>query len=426
MGRICQAREFGKQFFATGKLRILGNGRNAAIMSVLNAIRISRAPAFAFATVGWFWGTFAAYVPELKAAIGADDGQFGLILLGTSIGLMTTMVLAPMLDKRLGSRALPVAAMCLAFAFLLPGLMTVPILFFFAMALTGLASGLLDVVMNARVSELEARHNRPLMNANHGIFSVSYAFGAILTAFAREAGWPPVAMFAALGMLTFCATFLMRMEVETVEEEEVDARGAFPWNIVLLCGVVVLIAFMAEAAVESWSALHVERTLGGRAAEGALGPAMLGITMALGRFSGQAVSERFDDYLVILGAAILAVVGGLIAATAPTPFWAYVGFGTIGLGVSVIGPLGLAITGRMVPRAHRTRAISRAAVIGFAGFFVAPAAMGLISDSYGLRVAFASVSGLVLLLFVFTPLLRRKERNLSGEGIGPQTGEGTR
>ncbi len=378
-------------------------------MSVLNAIRISRAPAFAFATVGWFWGTFAAYVPELKAGIGADDATFGLILLGTSIGLMTTMLFAPMLDERLGSKALPVAAICLSLAFLLPGLMTAPMLFFGAMALTGLASGLLDVVMNARVSELEARHNKPLMNANHGVFSVSYAFGAILTGFAREAGWPPVAMFAALGCLTLVATVFMRMEVERAEEEEITARWAFPWNTVILCGVVVMIAFMAEAAVESWSALHVERTLGGRAAEGALGPAMLGLTMAVGRFSGQAVAERFNDYHVITGAAILAVLGSLIAATAQSPLWAYVGFGTIGLGVSVIGPLGLAITGRLVRPSQRTKAISRAAVIGFSGFFVAPAMMGLISGAYGLRVAFASISILVLLLFVFVPLLRRRE-----------------
>ena len=426
MGRICQAHEFGKQFFTIWKLRVLRIARNARSMSVLNALRLSRVPALAFAIVGWFWGTFAAYVPELKATIGADDAQFGLILLGTSFGLMTTMILAPMLDARLGPRALPFAALFLAGAFLLPGLMTVPFLFFCAMALAGLGSGLLDVVMNARVSELEARHKRSLMNANHGVFSVSYACAAILTGLAREAGWPPVAMFAALGCLTLCAAFFLVMEVEAPSEEPAEARGVFPWNIVLLCGVVVLIAFMAEAAVESWSALHVERTLGGRAAEGALGPAMLGITMAIGRFSGQAVSERFDDYLVIFGAASLAVLGGIIAAIAPNPTWAYVGFGTIGLGVSVIGPLGLAIVGRLVRPSQRTKAISRAAVIGFSGFFVAPAAMGLVSDAYGLRVAFACISGLVLLLFLFTPLLRRRERLGSGEGIGPQTGEGTR
>ena len=49
---------------------------------------------------------------------------------------------------------------------------------------------------------------------------------------------------------------------------------------------------MTEATVETWSALHIERSLQGRAAEGAMGPAMLGLTMAIGRFSGQAVSPR--------------------------------------------------------------------------------------------------------------------------------------
>ena len=76
------------------------------------------------------------------------------------------------------------------------------------------------------------------------------------------------------------------------------------WPI-LLCGGIVLIAFMSEATVEAWSALHVERTLGGGAAEGALGPAMLGLTMAFGRFSGQAVAERLREVHVLIGASIL-------------------------------------------------------------------------------------------------------------------------
>ena len=39
------------------------------------------------------------------------------------------------------------------------------------------------------------------------------------------------------------------------------------------------------------------------------------------------------------------------------------------LGVSVIGPLGIATAGRLAPPEHRTSAIARVAVIGFLGFF---------------------------------------------------------
>jgi MFS family permease len=165
---------------------------------------------------------------------------------------------------------------------------------------------------------------------------------------------------------------------------------------------------MSEATVEAWSALHIERTLNGGAAEGALGPATLGIMMAIGRFSGQAVSERLSDYLVIVCAALLSAVGALIVAVAATPIIAYVGFGVLGLGVSVIGPLGLAIVGRLVAPKYRTEAISKAAVIGFSGFFLAPIVMGGVSELFGLRVAFACVAGLLMLLLPLVSVTRRR------------------
>ena len=135
---------------------------------------------------------------------------------------------------------------------------------------------------------------------------------------------------------------------------------------------------------------------------------MLGLTMAVGRFGGQAVSERLSDLRVIFWATLMAVAGALIAATAPVPLVAYLGFGVLGLGVSVIGPLGLAIVGRMVPARVRTTAISRAAVIGFMGFFVAPAMMGVISEYYGLRIAFVAIAVMLLALFPLVNVLRKR------------------
>lgn len=374
-------------------------------MSILSALRLTKAPAAAFAVVGLFWGSFAAQIPVIKAQVGASDAVFGMALLGTSIGLLTTMVLAPMIDRALKGWALPCATALLAGAFLLPGLASAPPLFFTAMALAGLASGLLDVTMNARVSEIEAQSRRSLMNANHGMFSLAYAISAVITGLLREAGWPPIAIFSGLGCVALLLATRMFMTVSEMKDETASTRR-FPTRIVAICGGVVLIAFMAEAAVESWSALHVERTLGGRAAEGALGPAMLGLTMAIGRFGGQAVSERLPDLSVIFWAGLMALAGALIAAMATVPAVAYLGFGVLGLGVSVIGPLGLAIVGRLVAPEIRTTAIARTAVIGFSGFFIAPAAMGLISELYGLSMAFAAVGLLVAVLFPLLSVLR--------------------
>lgn len=368
-------------------------------MSILSALRLSRAPVAAFMAVGFTWGCFAAMAPVLKTRIGADDATFGLMLLGTAIGLSSTLYIAPRWDRRMGHLALPAGTCILAATVLLPPVAQGVASLFLVLTLMGATSGLTDVVMNARVSELEMRSGRSLMNVNHAMFSVAYAISALLTAAMRGAGWGPEWIFPLVAVLILATVPFQRMEVTPVEVAPDGRSPRLPLALVGFCGAIVLIAFMSESTVESWSALHVERTLGGGAAQGALGPAMLGLTMALGRFSGQAVSARLSEIAVIRGAAAFAITGVLIAAAAPTPLVAYVGFGLMGLGISVIGPMGLALAGRLTPAGMRTAVIARVAVIGFLGFFVAPALMGLGAQAVGLRWAFACVAVLLAALW---------------------------
>lgn len=379
-------------------------------MRPASALRLSRAPAPAFAAMGLMWGSFAAFVPQLKAALGAGDAPFGAALLGSALGLLLSMWLAPLADRRLGARALPLASGALSASFLLPaiaaGAGSLPG-FAAAMFCVGLCSGLTDVVMNARVSEIEARSGRSLMNLNHGLFSVAYAVSALATGAAREAALPPLAAFAALGLCGLVATRWMRAAAPAGDGAATPpAKGPAPRGVVLWGGLIVLLAFLAENAAEGWSALHVERTLGGRAAEGALGPAMLGATMAAGRLSGQLVAGRLREARLLVAAALLAAAGAGVAALAAVPATAYLGFALFGLGISVLAPMALALVGRAVPAARRTQAISRTAVLGFLGFFIAPPLMGLVSEALGLRAAFGAVG----LLLLAVPLLLRPLR----------------
>lgn len=228
------------------------------------------------------------------------------------------------------------------------------------------------------------------------MFSLAYAVSATITGLAREAQLPALYVFAGFGIVSILMVPFMRMAPAVVEDDGTNI-GGYPFWPILLSGGIVLVAFMSEATVEAWSALHIERTLGGGAAEGALGPAMLGFTMAFGRFSGQAVSERMRDINLLIIAACISAGGAIMAAIAVSPMMAYAGFGVFGLGISVMGPIGLAIVGRLVPPHLRTEAISKVAVLGFSGFFFAPVLMGLASEAFGLRVAFGCVAAVVLL-----------------------------
>ena len=191
----------------------------------------------------------------------------------------------------------------------------------------------------------------------------AYAASAILTGWAREAGWTPIEVLALLSFVVLAATPLVRepRDAAPVPEEIAGApRGSANAPIVWIGGVVVMIAFLSESAVEGWSALHLERELGGDPAEGALGPAVLGLTMGIGRSSGQILAARYPEWLMITVACLLSAAGLVLAASADRLAVAYLGFGAMGLGISVVAPMALAVVGRSVSERARVAAIGRA------------------------------------------------------------------
>jgi len=224
----------------------------------------------------------------------------------------------------------------------------------------------------------------------------------------------PVQVFAGIAAVVLVATLAMRMDVAVVPPEDGATRRTFPRAIVFWGGGIVLVAFLAENAAEGWSALHIERTLGGGAAQGAFGPAMLGLTMGIGRLSGQLIADRLRETLVIRWAALVSALGALLAAGAVNLPMAYLGFALFGLGISVLAPMGLALVGKRVAPVHRTRAISRTAVIGFLGFFIGPPLMGLLSEMFSLRVSFGVVALLLVTILAMLLPLRRSEGQVAG------------
>lgn len=381
-------------------------------MSLRADISASRIPLRAFVAEGLFWGAFAAYVPSIKAAVELSDADFGLALLFGALGAVSAMWVAPFADRRFGPWAMSVGAVLMAAAFLLPGLMSSWLCLSLALFLAMSTSGMLDVIMNARLSGIEVATGRSLMNLNHAIFSFAYAGSALVAGVFREFNVSAFTCFAALGLVTLWLAAGLRHETH----QPSDADGAAPTPqlpkvMIVLAGLVTLIGFMAEQATEGWSALHLERAMNAGAAEGAMGPAILGLTMGIGRLSGQFILRVMSEGTVLRIAALLAASGAVLAAWAPTQILIYAGFAILGAGVSVTAPTTFAWIGKAVAPQQRTVAISRVVVIGYTGFFMGPPLMGFLAQAFGLPVAF-TVLGVLLsvIALVLVPTLRRLAR----------------
>lgn len=373
----------------------------------------SRVPVRAFIAMGLFWGAFGAYVPGLKAQAGLEDAAFGGAMFFGAVGAVAAMAVAPFVDRTLGQWAMVVGCLATALAFLVPGFATNWGLLALAMLLCMGFSGLLDVIMNARLSLIEAETGRSLMNLNHAIFSFAYGGAALGAGFLRQAGVSPELCFAGIGVIVLFLSFGLRHQTAETEIASGPAREGrgLPLVLVSLAGAVTLLGFMAEQASDNWSAIHLERAFGVAAHESALGPAILGVTMGFGRLFGQFLVGVMAEGRVLRLAGAISAAGVLLGAWAPSQLLAYLGFGILGLGVSVVGPMALAWVGKSVAPHQRGLAISRVVLVGYTGFFVGPPALGFLAQHFGLPVAFSVLAVLLMAIpLVLVPALRASAR----------------
>ncbi|MGB0660332.1 MAG: MFS transporter [Mangrovicoccus sp.] len=375
---------------------------------MLKLLSLSRHSLPAFAVAGLFGGAFHAYAPETKLAAGASDAGFGLALLMAAAGALFAMRFAVVFEARFGNWAVAIAAIFSGFAFQAVGLAgSLPALCVATFA-TGSGLGLMDVVMNSRLSAVEARSKTPLMGLNHGFFSLIYTMSALASGPLREFGVPLSLYGGGLGLLALlCAAASIERGQKPPPGPAPGLRMRFS-RLALLGGLIIGIGFLGENGMESWSALHLERSLGGSAIHGALGPVFFGLTMAVGRFASQALVIRLGAARLLYGAGLLASCGAGLAAMAASPSMAYLGFACAGLGISVIAPMAYVIIGRQVSDAERSQAIAQASILGYGGFFLGPPVTGLLAQFFGLPVAFAAVALALIAILPITLSLDRR------------------
>ncbi|MBK5228433.1 MAG: MFS transporter, partial [Actinobacteria bacterium] len=276
----------------------------------------------AFGVFGAFWGGWAAVLPEIKDSVAASDATFGFALLGIGMGALPAMLLMGPVYDRYGERtAAPLLILILfAISTVLPGVTSSVPGLFATLLLLGALSGMLDISINAASTDWEAATGRRLMNLAHATFSGLFLVSSISVGLARRAGTGRLAVLLGLALIVALAVPLNRSSGTIERRREERLRLRFE-PIYLMLGALCGLGFVIEGGLESWSAVHLERTLGAGPAIGGLGPGLFAAAMLSGRTLAHFVGGRLGDRRLLAAGASIGAGGLLLAASAPTIPW---------------------------------------------------------------------------------------------------------
>jgi MFS family permease len=252
-------------------------------------------------------GTWAPRLPAIKESLGLSDGELGTALVGLAIGLLVGTRLAGAPVDRFGSRpVMRVGFPLLAATLVLPGLADSIAALFLALFVLGLASGALDVAMNAQGIEVERQLGRPILSGLHGLWSIGLGIGAGVAALAAAIDAEPLEQFAvvaavlAVASLVFLRGLLAAHRPEPGEpaEERVTVRWTLP---LVLLGVIAFCSFVGEGSASDWSAVYMTQELGSSQALGAVAFAAFAVTMAVARFAVDPLRGRLGNVVLVRG-----------------------------------------------------------------------------------------------------------------------------
>ena len=367
-----------------------------------------------FAAFGVFWGAWGAALPALQWRAGADDGELGLALVIVGFGALVSMRATGVVIDRLGPRLTPLMIAGFAVAGALPGIATSPAALFAFALLLGATSGAMDVAINTDAVREEIASGRPLLNLAHACFSAAVVGASIATGLLRAAGaGPPVVFLLSAALVAVAALFVRSIPQERRPPPTATERPRFPARVpgwLLVLGFVGAVAYWIENAWQSWSAVHLERTLDTSPALGALGPAVFAASMAVGRLLVHRLVRPGAERAVLAGGASAAALGSALAALTPSAPLALVGLAVAGAGCSVCAPTIVSVAGRAARETDRATLIGSLTTLMYLGFLVGPAAVGGLADATTLRTALASVAALSLLLAALAAVIRLPPR----------------
>ena len=349
-----------------------------------------------FSVNGFLMGSWAPQIPFMLPRHGITEFQLGLLILLLGLGAVSTMMSAGWLINQYGSKKITGTfgiLSCIFFALLIlaPTIpLVIPLLILFGGALATM-----DVSMNANAVELERQLNSAIMSSAHGFwslggFSGGSLGGLVIAHFGNQAHALAAAGFGVAVVL--CSLPFLVTEAAHRDSGVPKQKFTLPKSgSIYVLGLMALFSMIPEGAVLDWAALYMGKELGSDIATSGFAFAFFSATMAIMRFSGDKVRNRFGAVQTMRISGFIAAAGMLAGGLAPTPWAVIAAFAISGLGIANMVPIAFSAAGNQ-PGLSPGAGIALVTMMGYSGILVAPSSIGFVAEHIGYRITYITLA----------------------------------
>ncbi len=376
----------------------------------------------------YVWSTgVSAFRHQMGLAGDAGDVNFGLLALGIGIGSSVGAFIVGVMIDRLGAKTVVCACLVGYPLSIIP--MGFVSDFYFALtfgAVLGLLRGALDTAINAHGIQVERFYQRPIMSAFHAFYALGGFFagmaGSWFSGIYQESA---TVQFSVMGGVILAGGILIsfwllgKNDVPALEAVPVVAEKSISQpasqsskaivTLMVGLGLLLLGAMIGESVVGDWGQEFVRREFATTAALAGVAVSTFTGAEFVGRFIGDRLAARFGSIQVIFCSSVISIAGLMVVVLGGSATTSIAGFGLFGLGMSCIAPLLLSSAGRMDP-ANAGRNIGIVNSIGYSGMLVAPAAITLIVNAFGLGALIYLPMVMMVLMALLGPLMLRSPK----------------
>ncbi|WP_254070859.1 MFS transporter [Pedobacter sp. L105] len=355
-----------------------------------------------FFIAGLTYSSWACRIHELKAHFSLNNAELGSILFSLPVGLMISLPVSGWMVTRYGSRKmLVIAAVLFPFILCCIGFSSHIWQLIIVLFLFGFLNNVFEIAMNTQAVGIEALYKRSIMASFHGLWSLAGFTGVALGTLAIALNCPVWLHFFFIAFLCWILVFIFSKFLLPADAiHETQPLFAKPDKTILKLGLIAFASLITEGTLFDWSGVYFQKVVAVQASLTTVGYIAFMGTMAGGRFTADRLVTRFGMKRVLQCSGIISTTGLLLSIIFPNIYIATLGFLLVGIGVSSVVPLVLALAGKSKTLPPGV-AIAAVSTVGFLGFLIGPPLIGFIAQLTSLRWSFA----LIALLGFSTTLL---------------------